>query len=422
MTRPFHIDRRSRGLRHAASASALVLIAAFGAASTSADDVASPAPPVVPAEPPAPPVSAPVPSAPRTDPDRASPSTGKAFPTREAAAEALFAALRGNDDASLRALMGAGNDDLVTDGKDPIVAHQRAELAAAATAKLAFEPQPDGRVTIVVGSRDYPLALPLVAVGDAWRFDAAAGRQELLARRIGENELEAIGVCLAYVDAQVLYASKDRDGDGVKSYAQRLVSVPGAQDGLYWATVDDDDVSPAGPGLTTLRDALVPEAAPEASFDGYHWRILTAQGSHAPGGAYSYVLNGRMLAGFALLAVPATHRNTGVMSFLVSNQGKVYEKDLGADSRKTAAAITTFDPDASWREVDAATLRTAAATSPEDVPYDDAADDVPTAEQRAPGAAGSPGDTGNEVRPGAVSPTTPTPTDGTATTPCPPRK
>ena len=417
MTRPFPIDRRSRGIRHAASASALVLLAAFGAASTSADDVASPAPPVVPAEPPVPPVSEPVPSAPRTDPDRAAPSAGKTFPTREAAAEALFAALRGNDDASLRAVMGAGNDDLVTDGQDPIVAHQRAELAAAAQAKLVFETQADGRVLLVVGSRDYPLAVPLVATGDAWRFDAAAGRQELLARRIGENELEAIGVCLAYVDAQVLYASKDRDGDGVKSYAQRLVSTPGTQDGLYWATVDDDDVSPAGPGLTTLRDALHPEAAPEASFDGYHWRILTAQGSHAPGGAYSYVLNGRMLAGFALLAVPATHRNTGVMSFLVSNQGKVYEKDLGGDGRKAAAAITTFDPDASWREVDEATLLTAAATSPEDVPYDDTNGDVRTADQPVPGAAGSVGVPGSELVPGATAPGA-----GTATSPCPPIK
>lgn len=415
MSRPFPIDRRSRGLRHAAAASAFVLLSTLVAAPTSAsDDTAMPAPPAPPAQP--------LPSAPRAPQAGVEPSTGKTFPTREVAAEAFFAALRSNDDAALRAIMGAGNEDLVTDGKDPIVAGQRVELAAAATAKLTFEPQPDGRVAVVVGPRDYPLALPLVAVGDAWRFDAAAGRQELLARRIGENELEAIGVCLAYVDAQVLYASKDRDGDGVKSYAQRLVSTPGTQDGLYWATTDDDDISPAGPGLTTLRDALLPEAAPEASFDGYYWRILTAQGSHAPGGAYSYVLNGRMLAGFALLAVPAKHRNTGVMSFLVSNQGKVYEKDLGSDSLTAAAAITTFDPDASWREVDEATLRTAAATSPEDVPYDDPNADGRTANQPAPGSPGSVGDVGTEVVPGATAPAAPATGVGAPTPPCVPLK
>jgi hypothetical protein len=256
---------------------------------------------------------------------------------------------------------------------------------------------------VVVGPHDYPLALPLVAVGDAWRFDAAAGRQELLARRIGETELEAIGVCLAYVDAQVLYASKDRDGDGVKSYAQRLVSTPGTQDGLYWATTDDDDLG-RGPGPDHAGDALLPRRPEVPSTD--HWRILTAQGSHAPGGAYSYILNGRMLAGFALLAVPATHRNTGVMSFLVSNQGKVYEKDLGGDSAKAAAAITTFDPDASWRAVDEATLRTAAATSPEDVPYDDPSIDARTADQPAPGSPGSVG-TSTEVVPGATAPRRP---------------
>ncbi len=170
-------------------------------------------------------------------------------------------------------------------------------MAAAAKVKLSLERQADGHVVIVVGRTEYPLAIPLVAKDGRWRADAAAGRQELLARLIGEHELEAVGVCLAYADAQVAYASKDRNGDGVKEYAQRLVSTPGSYDGLYWDSTADEEPSPAGPGLTPLREALTTAAAPAAPFNGYFWRILTSQGSHAPGGAYSYVINGRMIAG-----------------------------------------------------------------------------------------------------------------------------
>ena len=311
------------------------------------------------------------------------PSLGKGFESPEAAAKALFDAFEANDDVALRAIMGPGNDDLVQDGKDPIV-HCAARRAGRGREgrRLTLEKQADGQVVLVVGTMDYPLAIPLVAKDGVWRADAAAGRHELLARRIGEHEFEAIGVCLAYADAQVEYASKDRNDDGVKEYAQRLVSTPGTKDGLSWESAPDEEASPAGPELTPFREALTPDATPIAPFNGYYWRILTAQGAHAPGGAYSYVINGRMIAGFALLAVPAVHRNTGVMSFLVSNQGKVYEKDLGPDTLKVAAGIEAFDPDPSWRVVDEATLRAAAATSPEDAAFVEKSPSAPS--RRAP--------------------------------------
>jgi len=435
MSRPFPIDRASHGFARTATSVALVLFTAVGAVSvSSADDTDVPAPPAVPVapdtSPPAVPPSdetvpaLPLPSAPANDgkPDvkpgaPSAPSSGKTFATREAAAAAFFAAFEANDDAALRDLMGSGHDDVVQDGKDPIVEARRTELAAAAKSKLTYEAQPDGRVLLVIGTRAYPLPIPLVSTDGVWRLDAAAGRQELLTRRIGENELEAIGICLAYADAQVEYASKDRNGDGVKEYAQRLVSTPGTQDGLYWATVDEADVSPAGPGLTPLRDALTHSSSSQTSFDGYTWRILTSQGSNAPGGAFSYVINGRTIAGFALLAVPAVHRNTGVMSFLVSNQGKVYEKDLGADTLKVAATLTTFDPDPSWREVDEATLLTASATSPEDVPFDDPEGDlVPSTGPLGAGGDDVPADAdGDRVPSGA-----PAPGQVPATSPMPP--
>ena len=293
----------------------------------------------------------------------------KTFATPEEAAKALFQAMEANDDATLRSLVGPESEDLAQDPKDPVVQKERAEMAAAAKTKLSLEKQADGSVLLVIGSMEYPLAVPLVKAGGVWRFDAEAGRKELLARRIGEHEMEAIGICLAYVDAQVAYAQKDRNGDGVREFAQKILSTPGQKDGLYWESAEGEEASPAGPELTPFKQALASDSAKKAPFNGYYWRILSAQGPHAPGGAFSYVINGRMIAGFALVAVPAVHRNTGVMSFMVSNQGKVYEKDLGPDTLKVAAAIDAFDPDETWREVDEKTLRAAEGTSPADAPF-----------------------------------------------------
>jgi hypothetical protein len=333
---------------------AVALAVATAAGPTRADD-ARPAPP---------PAAAPA-AAPRAG------TPPKTFPSVEEAAKALFAAFESNDDAALRAIAGPGNEDLVQDGKDAAVAAQRRELARAAKSRLSFDrDDSDGRVLLVVGEVEYPLALPLVRADGGWRIDPEAGRRELLARRIGENELEAVGIALAYADAQVAYAREDRDGDGVREYAQRIASTPGARDGLRWDATDGEEESPLAGPLAPLREALEPTATPKPPpFNGYYWRVLHGQGPSAPGGAHSYLVNGNMIAGFALLGVPAAHRNTGVMSFLVSHHGKVFEKDLGPDTLRAAAAIEVFEPDASWREVDERTRHDAADSSPDDAPF-----------------------------------------------------
>ena len=319
------------------------------------------------------PPPAPAPAAAPANPGAAdpagAPAAGKAFATREEAAKSLFDALAKNDDATLREILGPGNDDLAQDGKDEAVRAQRALLAQTAQAKTTFDEQPDGHVAIVVGEAAYPLAIPLVKDAAGWRFDVPAGRFELLARRIGEHEIEAIGICLAYVEAQSQYASRDRDGDGVREYAQRLSSTPSRQDGLYWADAPGLEQSPVGRELAALKDAPQDGTSKDAPFDGYYWRVLKAQGPHAQGGAASYLVGDNMTQGFALLAVPAVPRNTGVQSFLVSRDGKVFQKDLGPDGLRAAAAIDAFDPDPSWTEVDAATIEKARVSSPEDAPF-----------------------------------------------------
>jgi hypothetical protein len=287
-------------------------------------------------------------------------AAAKTFASREEAAKALVDAAASNDDAALTALAGGGAADLVQSGRDPTVARDRAMFADAAKKKLAFE-EKDGRVTLVVGDEEWPFPIPLVQSEGRWRFDAEEGRDEVLARRIGRNELGAIAICRKYVEAQVEYASKDRDGDRVREYAQRLVSTPGAQDGLWWPKTEGGDASPLHDELAPLRSFLPgsPSASPTPLM-GYYWRILGWQGSNAPGGAHDYRINGNMIAGFALLGVPASYEDTGIKSVLVSHHGTIYEKDLGPRTLDVARSIVAFDPDASWTPVGDADLAAAA--------------------------------------------------------------
>jgi hypothetical protein len=197
--------------------------------------------------------------------------------------------------------------------------------------------------------------MPLVKVDGKWYFDVAAGREEILNRRIGRDELGAIAVCHAYVDAQREYASRDRTGDGVLEYAQYLMSTPGKHDGLYWSAKNPgDEVSPLGPLVAQAhqegyhrRTGLLTQN--QSPYHGYYFQVILRQGRHAPGGKYSYVINGHMIGGFALVAWPAEYGNTGIMTFIVNQQGKVYQKDLGPNTDKLAPKITTYDPDASWK-------------------------------------------------------------------------
>ena len=211
-------------------------------------------------------------------------------------------------------------------------------------------------LTLDLGSDGWPFPIPLVNDNGQWYFDTDAGKAEILNRRIGMNELGAIDVCRAYVQAQREYASEDRMGDGVLAYAQLLHSTPGTHDGLFWPAKAGEPLSPLGPLIAAARVAGYHRAATmmneeKAPYHGYYFKILTRQGKHAPGGKYNYIINGRMIAGFGLVAWPAEWANTGVMTFIVNQQGKVYQCNLGKKTAKIAAAITSFDPDKRWAVV-----------------------------------------------------------------------
>ena len=275
----------------------------------------------------------------------------KTFASPEAAVEALVAALAGNDEAALVAIFGDEHRGLVVTGDH---ANDAAERANAARELAAFrvldETGPDRR-TILMGPQAWPVPIPLVRQGDAWRFATEEGVEELLNRRIGANERNAITALRAYIDAQRQYASRDRDGDGVLEFARRIASTPGKRDGLYWATEsDDDEVSPFGPLIADAAPYLAGRKAGEP-YRGYHFRILTRQGKSAAGGAYDYVINGRMIAGFAMVAYPAAYGESGVMTFVVNHNGRIFERDLGAGTAAAAAGMASFNPTREWREV-----------------------------------------------------------------------
>ncbi len=273
----------------------------------------------------------------------------KSFGSPEAAAEALVTALKDNDENALLALVGPEYGDRLL-SKDKVAAREgRQRLYQASQEALVLRQDTADRVVLVVGKEAWPFPIPLVRSGTDWRFHTAEGVEEILNRRIGADELQAIAVCRDYLAAQRQYAGKIRDKSGVRKFAQRLVSAPGVQDGLYWdPAVADGEESPFGPQIAEFLKAGRKAGEP---YYGYYFRVLTRQGSHVPGGRYSYVINGNMIAGFALVAFPAQYGNTGVMTFLVSHHGKVYQKDLGPRTSEIARGMQEFNPDATWTEV-----------------------------------------------------------------------
>jgi hypothetical protein len=275
------------------------------------------------------------------------------FSSPKKAVKALVAATQSGDRAAVDAIFGPGVKDLLSG--DP----RQDALEFAAFAKLVGQysqlvKKADDRYVLNLGDQNWPFPIPLVKQGGAWFFDTAAGREEIVNRRIGEDELIAIGVCRTYVAAQREYASVDRDGDGVLKFAQRLHSTAGHKDGLYWPVGPNEDPSPFGPLIAEVHaqgyGGKTAEGDPQP-FHGYHFKILTAQGAAAPGGAYNYIINGNLIAGFALVAYPAHWGESGVMTFIVNQWGKVYERNLGADSADIAAAMTEFNPDQDWTPV-----------------------------------------------------------------------
>ncbi len=274
------------------------------------------------------------------------------FNSLDEAVDAFIGALRADDRKALAAMLGPAGRGLVSSGDD--VADRRVFARFVAEYDKAHRLEGGGgQVVLYVGHDDFPLPIPLAPDGPYWRWDAAAARKEMLSRRIGRNELSAIHVCQAYVDAQREYYAADRNGDGVLEYAQNIGSRPGRRDGLYWETRPDEAPSPLGPLVARARQGGYgrPGQGP-STYHGYRYRILSSQGADAPGGAYDYVARTHMIGGFALVAAPAQYAASGVMTFIVSHDGVVYQKDLGPDTPRLAAAMTHFNPDRTWRRVE----------------------------------------------------------------------
>jgi hypothetical protein len=276
---------------------------------------------------------------------------GRGFASPNAAAKALVSAAKNDDVADLIAILGPASKEILTTS-DPVADQEmRRKFVAGATAKIKLVPDPKeaNTETLLVGKDEWPLPIPIVKVNGQWRFDVEQGKQEILARRIGSNELDAIEVCRGYVEAQNDYAEKDRTGSGLPYYAQKIISSPGKHDGLYWTSTGADDESPIGEIVArAFAEGYTKRHDP---YHGYYFRILTAQGPHVPGGAMNYLHNGLMTSGFALIAWPSDYRSTGVMTFLVDKTGIVYQKDLGPTTSEVAGAYTAYDPDQTWTPV-----------------------------------------------------------------------
>jgi len=275
----------------------------------------------------------------------------RSFASPEEASAALAQAVRAGDKTALVAILGPGSNQWISSGDAEADRAASERFVRQFDEKHSISADGDARATLTLGSDDWPFAFPLVRAGQRWRFDTEAGKEEMLARRIGQNELAVINVMLAIVDAQREYASADHNKDGVREYASKLKSSPGKQDGLYWPTANGEPPSPLGP--------LVVQAASEGyaskgsndesrTYHGYHFRLLTGQGAHAKGGAFDYIVRGHMIGGFAAVAYPARYENSGVMTFIVNHEGVVYQRDLGPDTAAKARAITRFDPGPGW--------------------------------------------------------------------------
>ena len=269
------------------------------------------------------------------------------YKTPEAAVDALVAAAKADDEKAALAVFGKAGEDIISSGDKVSDDAIRKRFVESYDAKHQIAMDGDAKATLVIGQNDYPFPVPLVRKAGLWSFDTEAGRREVLVRRIGRNELNAIQTSLAYVDAQDEYAAKDR-GAGVGVYAQRFVSEPDKKNGLYWPTAAGEEESPLGELFAAASKQGYRAGEGRTPYHGYYYKILTKQGPAAPGGAHDYVVNGKMIGGFALVAYPAEYRNSGVMTFLVNYDGTVYQKDLGRDTTALAEEMTAYNPDKTW--------------------------------------------------------------------------
>jgi hypothetical protein len=271
------------------------------------------------------------------------------FATPEAAVAALVAALEKDDTAALAGLLGPGTEELLSSGDAVADKTDRAEFLAKYKTKHSLEADGD-RMMLTVGDNEWPMPIPLVQRDGKWAWDGAAGVDEMIYRRVGENELGAIDVMYGFVNAQNEYASEGRDGDPAGIYALKLISDEGLHNGLYWPTAEGEPASPAG-GFVAAAAAEGYRAGARTPYHGYYYRLLYAQGPNANGGAREYFKDGLLTEGFAGIAWPADYGSSGVMSFIVNQDGVVFQKDLGEDTATVVDTIKTFDPDASWTAI-----------------------------------------------------------------------
>ncbi len=274
------------------------------------------------------------------------------FATPEAAVDALVGAAKSGDTKAILAVLGPDGQAIVSSG-DPVAdTNARDDFIAAYDAKHAIELEGDGTQSLIIGTDNWPFPIPLINKAGEWQFDTKSGLDEILRRRVGRNELSAIQVALAYVEAQKEYAALNPSGLGRGVYAQRIVSHPGKKDGLFWPPADGETPSPLGDLAAQASAEGYKVGGKPIPYHGYYYRILTRQGAGASGGAYDYLVKGKMLGGFALLAYPAEYGNSGIMTFMVSHDGTVFEKDL--EGTKPAQKIDSFSPDQTWTKVDPA--------------------------------------------------------------------
>jgi hypothetical protein len=278
-------------------------------------------------------------------------ATQRNFASPEEATQALVQAVKAHDRAATLAVLGQDAASWISSGDSAADQAAVAHFIEAYDARHAVV-RKDGKATLTLGPDDFPFAFPLVRKGERWHFDTAAGKLEMLARRIGENELSAIKVLQAIVDAQLDYASADRNGDGVPAYARKFLSSPGKHDGLYWPVEPGQPPSPAGELLAKASsEGYELKGKQPVPYHGYYYRPLTRQGKHAAGGTLDYMVGGRAIGGFAVVAYPARYANSGIMTFVVNQDGRIYQADLGRDTQARALKMKEYDPGPGWTPV-----------------------------------------------------------------------
>ena len=283
-------------------------------------------------------------------------SAQQSFKSPEDAAQALVNAAKDNWPKGVIAVLGPDADEIVSSGDKTSDEAMREKFLAAYGERHEVKQEGDDKAVIIIGKDDFPFPIPLRRKGAAWKFDTATGRLEILYRRIGRNEINAIKASLAYVDAQNEYAEKNPEGAGSATYAQRILSRPGKKDGLYWPAAPGEEESPLGELVAQASKEGYAIGGERVPYHGYYYKILTRQGSMAAGGEVDYVVRGKMIGGFALVAYPAEYGNSGVMTFLVNHAGQVFQKDLGERTARIAERMTSFNPDQTWKKVDVSEL------------------------------------------------------------------